>query len=60
MGQSTPTINLVLKILREQGYKGTGYITSSYKEFFNAGKKAEVEDRVIHNEVGNIDELADL
>lgn len=26
----------------------TGYLTSSYKEFFNNGKRAEVEDRVKH------------
>lgn len=36
----------------------TGYITSSYKEYFNDGKKAEVEDRVKHtndiNDLGNL------
>lgn len=31
----------------------TGYITSSYKEFFNNGKKAEVEDRFVHSKMGN-------
>lgn len=36
----------------------TGYITASYKEFFNDGKKAEVEDRVKHsNEQNDLTEL---
>lgn len=35
----------------------TGYITSSYKEFFNAGKKAEVEEREVHSKYSSFDEL---
>lgn len=38
----------------------TGYITSSYKEFFNKGKKAEVEDRIVHSETSDLSELEDL
>lgn len=35
----------------------TGYITSSYKEFFNEGKRQEVEDRVIHSKHTDFEEL---
>ena len=35
----------------------TGYITSSYKEFFNQGKKAEVEDRYTHSKFSSFNEL---
>lgn len=35
----------------------TGYLTSSYKESFNAGKRAEVEDREVHSNHSNLDEL---
>lgn len=37
----------------------TGYITSSYKEFFNSGKRAEVEDRYTHSKHSRLDELID-
>lgn len=35
----------------------TGYITSSYKEFFNDGKRAEVDDRFTHSKISSLDDL---
>lgn len=35
----------------------TGYITSSYKEFFNKGKFAEVNDREVHSSYSSFDDL---
>lgn len=38
----------------------TGYLTSSYREYFNAGKKAETDDRYVHSQHSNLHELTDL
>ncbi len=58
IGESCPSCHakdgdVYIKRLR----RVTGYITSSYKEFFNKGKKAEVEDRLEHGQYSAFDEL---
>lgn len=58
IGSECPSCNgkdgdIYIKRLR----RVTGYITSSYKEFFNKGKKSEVEDRYTHSKFSSFNEL---